>query len=72
MTAIVGASGSGKTTLLQILGTLDTPTGGELFFHGENLTQKRRPGTGAIPQPRRSASSSSSITCCRNSPPSKM
>ncbi|MCX5870955.1 MAG: ABC transporter ATP-binding protein [Deltaproteobacteria bacterium] len=41
MTAIVGASGSGKTTLLRILGTLDTPTSGELFFQGENLLQKK-------------------------------
>jgi lipoprotein-releasing system ATP-binding protein len=40
MTAIVGASGSGKTTLLRLLGTLDTPTSGELFFKGENLTKK--------------------------------
>ncbi len=40
MTAIVGASGSGKTTLLRLLGTLDTPTSGELFFHGELLTRK--------------------------------
>ena len=37
MTAIVGASGSGKTTLLQILGTLDAPDGGELFFSGKSL-----------------------------------
>jgi len=41
MTAIVGASGSGKTTLLRILGTLDTPTSGELFFKGENLLRKK-------------------------------
>jgi len=41
MTAIVGASGSGKTTLLRILGTLDAPTSGELFFKGENLTIKQ-------------------------------
>ena len=40
MTAIVGASGSGKTTLLRILGTLDTPTSGELFFRGDLLTKK--------------------------------
>jgi lipoprotein-releasing system ATP-binding protein len=40
MTAIVGASGSGKTTLLRLLGTLDTPTSGELFFQGESLTRK--------------------------------
>ncbi len=37
MAAIVGASGSGKTTLLQILGTLDTPDGGELLFNGHSL-----------------------------------
>jgi lipoprotein-releasing system ATP-binding protein len=37
MTAIVGASGSGKTTLLQIIGTLDHPDAGELFFNGKNL-----------------------------------
>jgi lipoprotein-releasing system ATP-binding protein len=35
--AIVGASGAGKSTLLQILGTLDRPNSGELFFGGENL-----------------------------------
>ncbi|WP_319588315.1 ABC transporter ATP-binding protein [uncultured Desulfobulbus sp.] len=40
MTAIVGASGSGKTTLLQILGTLDTPDSGQLFFRGHELTGK--------------------------------
>lgn len=31
--SIVGASGAGKTTLLQILGTLDTPDNGEIFFN---------------------------------------
>ena len=40
MTAIVGASGSGKTTLLKILGTLDTPSGGELFFEKASLIRK--------------------------------
>ena len=40
MTAIIGASGSGKTTLLQILGTLDQPSGGELFFQGKPLLKK--------------------------------
>jgi lipoprotein-releasing system ATP-binding protein len=37
MTAIIGASGSGKTTLLQILGTLDQPSGGELFYQDRPL-----------------------------------
>ncbi|SNS27671.1 lipoprotein-releasing system ATP-binding protein [Humidesulfovibrio mexicanus] len=32
--AILGASGSGKTTLLHLLGTLDAPTSGEIFFSG--------------------------------------
>lgn len=40
MMAIIGASGSGKTTLLQILGTLDTPDSGELFFQGKSLDLK--------------------------------
>jgi lipoprotein-releasing system ATP-binding protein len=40
MTAIIGASGSGKTTLLQILGTLDVPTSGQLFFRDEPLLKK--------------------------------
>jgi putative ABC transport system ATP-binding protein len=35
MVAIVGSSGSGKSTLLNILGLLDTPTGGEYLLDGE-------------------------------------
>lgn len=38
MLAIVGASGSGKTTLLQILGSLDIPDRGKLFFNDNELT----------------------------------
>ena len=34
MVAIVGESGSGKSTLLQILGALDNPTEGEVYFDG--------------------------------------
>lgn len=30
--SIVGPSGAGKTTLLQIIGTLDSPDGGRVFF----------------------------------------
>lgn len=35
--AIVGPSGSGKTTLLNILGCLDSPTGGSIVYDGEDL-----------------------------------
>jgi ABC-type lipoprotein export system ATPase subunit len=35
--AIRGASGSGKSTLLHILGALDTPDKGDVFFQGKNL-----------------------------------
>jgi len=37
MSAVIGASGSGKTTLLHILGTLDMPESGELFFQERDL-----------------------------------
>lgn len=36
--AIVGGSGAGKSTLLHILGTLDSPTEGNVFFEGQNIT----------------------------------
>jgi lipoprotein-releasing system ATP-binding protein len=35
--AIVGASGVGKTTLLHVLGTLDRPTGGKVFYEGKDI-----------------------------------
>lgn len=35
--AIVGASGSGKTTLLHLLGALDWPSAGSLFYRGNSL-----------------------------------
>lgn len=35
---IVGSSGAGKSTLLHILGTLDTPTSGEVWLNDVNLT----------------------------------
>ena len=34
-TALVGPSGSGKSTLLNLIGLLDSPTGGELYLRGE-------------------------------------
>ena len=36
--AIVGASGSGKTTLLSLLAGLDTPSVGQIFLGGEEIT----------------------------------
>jgi lipoprotein-releasing system ATP-binding protein len=35
--AIVGASGVGKTTLLHILGTLDRPSMGKVFYEGKDI-----------------------------------
>ena len=35
--AIVGQSGVGKSTLLHILGTLDHPTSGKVYFRGEDV-----------------------------------
>ncbi len=35
--AIVGPSGCGKSTLLNLMGTLDTPSSGEIAIHGRNL-----------------------------------
>ena len=37
--AIVGPSGSGKSTLLNLLGTLDTPDSGSVWFEGRDLTR---------------------------------
>jgi lipoprotein-releasing system ATP-binding protein len=42
--SIVGDSGAGKTTLLQILGTLDTPSSGEVYYDGtqiKDISQKQ-------------------------------
>src|SRR5262245_41410335 len=35
--SIIGPSGSGKSTLLHLLGALDTPTQGQVFFAGQDL-----------------------------------
>jgi lipoprotein-releasing system ATP-binding protein len=38
--AIVGQSGVGKSTLLYILGTLDRPSAGHVYFRGDDLFRK--------------------------------
>ena len=38
VTSIIGASGSGKSTLLRCINLLETPTGGQILFHGQDMT----------------------------------
>jgi putative lysine transport system ATP-binding protein len=37
VTSIIGVSGSGKSTLLRCVNLLETPTSGEILFHGRNV-----------------------------------
>ena len=37
VTSILGASGSGKSTLLRCINLLETPTSGEILYHGQNV-----------------------------------
>jgi putative ABC transport system ATP-binding protein len=40
--AVMGASGSGKSTFMNMLGCLDTPTGGRYLFEGEDVSNFNR------------------------------
>jgi lipoprotein-releasing system ATP-binding protein len=39
MVTIVGPSGAGKSTLLHLVGTLDLPTSGRIFYEGNDVTE---------------------------------
>lgn len=39
LTVLRGPSGSGKTTLINILGALDRPSSGEVWFDGKDITE---------------------------------
>ena len=38
--SIIGSSGSGKSTFLRSINLLESPSGGEILFHGENVLEK--------------------------------
>lgn len=42
--AIMGPSGAGKSTLLQVMGTLDDPTSGSVWFDGEDIFERGEDG----------------------------
>lgn len=41
VTCIIGSSGSGKSTLLRCINLFETPTHGEIYFHGEDITNTK-------------------------------
>ena len=41
VTSIIGSSGSGKSTLLRCINLLETPSAGEILFHGEDILCKK-------------------------------
>ena len=38
--SIIGASGSGKSTLLRCINLLETPSSGEILYHGKNVLSR--------------------------------
>ena len=41
VTCIIGSSGSGKSTLLRCINLFETPTSGEIYYHGEDITKTK-------------------------------
>ena len=41
VTCIIGASGSGKSTFLRCINLLEMPTGGEILYHGNDITSRK-------------------------------
>ena len=39
--SIIGASGSGKSTLLRCINLLETPTAGQILYHGKNVADRK-------------------------------
>ncbi|MGG0657198.1 amino acid ABC transporter ATP-binding protein [Rummeliibacillus pycnus] len=39
---VIGSSGSGKSTLLRCINLLETPSGGEIIYNGENILDNKR------------------------------
>ena len=39
--SIIGPSGSGKSTLLRCVNLLETPTGGNIYYHGKDITDTK-------------------------------
>lgn len=46
--SIIGQSGSGKSTLMNIVGTLDTPTSGQILIGGQNTTDMSKDELAAL------------------------
>jgi putative ABC transport system ATP-binding protein len=42
--ALMGSSGCGKSTLLNLIGTLDTPDHGDIYYEGQSIDAFKNPG----------------------------
>ena len=51
MLALVGESGAGKSTLLHLLGGLDRPSSGTIYYGSTEISSLRGLGAGGFPQP---------------------